>query len=260
MSPSGPAPASPMPRVTYGEEEFLICAIAGLLEGAGHVAVGAASPIPGSAALLAREVSGGALRVSIIHGEANNPFTDGGRELFDCAGQGRIDVFFLGGNQIDGEANINLVGTGPYPRVEKRFPGSFGSPHMYFVVPRVILFRVEHSRRVFVPRVDFVSAPGTSPPGVYRPGGPKALVTGLCVMSFDAAARRFTLVSVHPGHTVDEVVANTGFDFEIPESVPTTPAPEPGRLELLRASVGPEIAKTYPDFAGRVFGSRARET
>ena len=57
----------------------MICAIARLLEGAGHVAVGAISPIPGCAALLARELSGeapgGGVRVSIIHGNANNPFT-----------------------------------------------------------------------------------------------------------------------------------------------------------------------------------------
>ena len=265
-----------MSKNGYSPEEFLICAIARLLEGAGHVAVGAISPIPGCAALLAREISGsqeagtGAapddpgqgqktnlLRVSIIHGDANNPFTDGGRELFDCAGQGRVDVFFLGGAQIDGEANINLLGTGPYPKLEKRFPGSFGSAFMYFQVPKVILFAPEHSPRVLVDRVDFISAPGTSPPEVNRPGGPKALVTGLAVMSFDAAQKRFALVSVHPGVTVEDVRDNTGFDFHIPENVPETPLPEPARLKLLRGPIGAEIAKTYPDFAGRVFGARA---
>lgn len=238
----------------WSQEELLITAIARLLAGAGHVAVGALSPIPGCAALLAREVGGGRPRVSIIHGDANNPFTDGGRELFDCAGQGRIDVFFLGGAQIDGEANINLVGAGGYPKPKKRFPGSFGSALMYFVVPTVILFAPEHSRRVLVPKVDFVSAPGTSPPEVRRPGGPKALVTGRCLMSFDAARRRFRLLSVHPGHTVAEVKDNTGFDFDTPEKVPETAAPEPERLKLLRTVIAAEIAKTYPDFATRVFG------
>ena len=253
-------------------EEFLICAIARLLEGAGHVAVGAISPIPGCAALLAREVSKQeagtgaspdrdkeqeAVQVSIIHGDANNPFTDGGRELFDCAGQGRIDVFFLGGAQIDGEANINLLGTGPYPKLEKRFPGSFGSAFMYFQVPKVILFAPEHSSRVLVDHVDFISAPGTSPPEVHRPGGPKALITGMSLMSFDAGLKRFSLVSVHPGQTVEDVRDNTGFDFDAPENVPETPPPEPERLKQLRGPIGAEIAKTYPEFAGRVFGARA---
>ncbi|MBI3113161.1 MAG: CoA synthetase [Rhodospirillales bacterium] len=238
----------------HSPEECLIATIARLLEGAGHVAVGALSPIPGCAALLARELGGGRPRVSIIHGDANNPFTDGGRELFDCAGQGRIDVFFLGGAQIDGGANINLVGAGGYPRPRKRFPGSFGSALMYFVVPKVILFAPEHSRRVLVKKVDFVSAPGTSPPEVRRPGGPTALVTGLCLMAFDAATKRFRLESVHPGHTVEEVRDNTGFDFDVPEDVPETPPPDADRLALLRTKIAAEIAKTYPDFAARVFG------
>lgn len=245
-----------MTAAAYSPEELLICAIARLLdpgEGASHVAVGALSPIPGCAALLARELTGGAVRVSIIHGEANNPFTDGGRELFDCAGQGRIDVFFLGGAQIDGAANINLVGTGAYPRAEKRFAGSFGSAYMYFLVPKVILFAPEHSRRVFVDRVDFISAPGLSPPEVRRPGGPKALVTGLCIMAFDRARKRFRLDSVHPGHSVDEVRDQTGFEIEVPDFVPVTPEPEIEHLALLRTKIAAEIAATYPDFAARVF-------
>ena len=240
--------------MTYGPEEFLICTIARLIGGVGHIAVGAASPIPGSAALLQRKLSAGKTRVSLIHGQANNPFSDGGRELFDCAGQGRIDVFFLGGGQIDGEANINLVGIGDYPNQKVRFPGSFGSAYMYFVVPKVILFREEHSRRVLVPKVDFISAPGTSPDDVYRPGGPQALVTNLALMSFDRQRRRFKLESVHPGHTVEEVRDNTGFEIDIPENVPVTPPPESDRLLLLRSVIGQEIAKTYPTFAERVFG------
>ena len=242
--------------MNYRKEEFLIATVAGLLDDPAvrHVAVGAASPVPGAAALLTQARTNGRLRVSIIHGDANNPFTDGGRELFDAAGQGRIDAFFLGGVQIDGGANINLVGTGPYPETEHRFSGSFGSAHMYFVVPKVIVFRPEHTRRVFVEAVDFISAPGTSEPGVYRPGGPKALVTELCLMSFHADKGRFRLESVHPGHTLEEVLDNTGFEFDIPDQVPVSPEPTEQDLNLLRTSIGAEIAKTYPAFGARVFG------
>ncbi len=100
--------------MSYSSEELMICVIGRLLDdpNVNHVAVGAASPIPGSAALLMRHITNGRLRASIIHGVRNNPFTDGGREIFDCAGQGRIDAFFLSGAQIDGKANINLVATG----------------------------------------------------------------------------------------------------------------------------------------------------
>ena len=161
--------------------ELLIHAIAGMLEDLGHVAVGAASPIPGAAALLARRRSGGRLRVSVLGSREHSFFTDGSRELFDCAGQGRIDAFFLGGAQIDGAANINLVGIGPYPRAKARLPGCFGSAYLYHVIPRVILFREEHTPRTLVERVDFVSAAGTSPQHHHRPGGPYALVTGRAI-------------------------------------------------------------------------------
>ncbi len=93
--------------------------------------------------------------MSILGSRRHSSFTDGARELFDCAGQGRIDAFFLSGGQIDGGANINLVGVGDvadYPRAPARFPGSFGSAYLYFVVPRVILFHSEHTPRVLVPR------------------------------------------------------------------------------------------------------------
>jgi glutaconate CoA-transferase subunit B len=237
---------------TYSHDELLICTIARMLEGLGHVAVGASSPIPGAAALLARARSGGRLRLSLLGSEDHNFFTDGGRELFDCAAQGRIDAFFLGGGQIDGEANINLVGIGKYPRTTVRWPGSFGAAYLYFLVPRVILFREEHSARVLVPRVDFISAPGSSPDNLYRPGGPHALVTGLCVFAFDRERRHFHLASVHPGHTLDDVRANTGFAFDAPDSVPPTAPPDPESLALIRDSVGREIAETYPQFASRL--------
>ena len=102
-------------------------------------------------------------------------------------------------------------------------------------------------------------------PGVRRPGGPKALVTGLCLMSFEARKKRFRLQSVHPGHTLEEIRDNTGFDFDLPRgegggeggAVPVTPEPEAEKLQMLRSTIAAEIAKTYPDFAARVFQPRA---
>ena len=127
---------------SWAREELLACSIARLIGDAAHVAVGAASPIPATACALLR-AQGRPLRVSLLHKRAGNPFTEGSRELFDLAGQGRIDVFFLGGAQIDGAANVNLVQAGAH-----RFAGSFGSAFMYFTARRTILFREEHSPRV----------------------------------------------------------------------------------------------------------------
>jgi glutaconate CoA-transferase subunit B len=119
----------------------------------------------------------------------------------------------------------------------------------------VILFRLEHSRRTLVPKVDFISAPGGSPDNVYRSGGPIALITNRCVFDFDRARKCFRLASVHPGHTLAEVIDNTGFDFDRPADVPATPAPSAETLQLLRTIVAPMVAEVYPEFAKRVFGA-----
>ncbi|HXW19951.1 MAG TPA: CoA-transferase [Roseiarcus sp.] len=245
-----------MPTAAHGApktHELLIATLADLLVGCRHVAIGAASPLPTAAALLAKKRSGGALRVSAQGSGPLGFFTDGGVELFDCAAQGRIDAFFLSGGQIDGEGNINLVGVGSYPRSDKRWGGCFGSTFLYFLVPRVILFREEHTKRVMVEKVDFISAPGRSEKGVYRRGGPFALLTGLALFDYDKARGRFRLRSVHPGHSLEEVLDNTGFLFDRPEKVPQTPAPDGDTLTLIRGAIGAEIAEAYPRFAATTF-------
>jgi len=224
---------------SYAPEEQLACVIARLLEGARHAAIGASSPIPATGAILHRQ-SDKAFRVSLQQRRASNPFTEGSRELFDLAGQGRIDAFFLGGAQIDGEGAINLV------RADgKRFPGSFGSAYMYGVVPRTILFREEHSRRTLVAKVEFASARGT----------PAALLTGKALFSWQSERRRFRLESVHPGASAEEVRENTGFDYDAPQHVPLTPVPGAEEIKLLRGPVAREIAENYPEFARRIWCS-----
>ena len=228
--------------------EIMITTIAGLLAGIDHVAVGASSPIPAAGAMLARRREP-SMRISILGSARHNFFTNGSAELFDAAGQGRIGAFFLGGGQIDGEGNVNLVGVGDYPQSKVRWPGSFGSAYLYYIVPRVILFREEHSRRVFVPKVDFISAAGSSSDGSYRPGGPHALLTPLCLFDFDRTCRRFRLRSVHPGHTLEEVSDETGFAFDRPDRVPTTPLADAATLDLLYGPVREALSGGYPAFA-----------
>ena len=168
------------------DEELLADVIARLIGDVRHVAVGNASPIPATAALLARERGNRLPYVSLLQSRKHNFFTDGGRELFDCAAQGRIDVFFLSGGQIDGAGNVNLVWTGE-------------SDHPESAVPRIVRLGLsllrgaksdpvpdQHSRRALVPKVDFISAPGACAGNIYRPGGPIALVTNRCLFSFCA--------------------------------------------------------------------------
>ena len=217
----------------YAREEHLACVIARLLDGSRHAAIGASSPIPATGCFLHQQRSP-EFRVSLQQRRAANPFTEGSRELFDLAGQGRIDTFFLGGAQIDGSAAINLV------RADgKRFPGSFGSAFMYPMVSGTILFREEHSRRTLVPKVEFVSARGK----------PKALLTGKALFSWQKG--RFRLESVHERF---DVRAETGFDFDASADVPLTPPPTDEDLHLLRGPVAKLVAADYPDFAKRIWG------
>jgi glutaconate CoA-transferase subunit B len=191
-------------------------------------------------------------RISILGSVEHNFFTNGSTELFDCAAQGRIDAFFLGGGQIDGVGNVNLVGAGSYPQSDVRWPGSFGSAYLYFVVPRVILFREEHSTRVLVDKVDFVSAPGVSERGVFRSGGPIALLTGKGLFRFDKSRPGFVLDSVHPGHDLDEIKASTGFEFQHADQPIQTVLPDASTLQLLRGKVLDELAETYSEFAAQM--------
>jgi glutaconate CoA-transferase subunit B len=244
-------------------QELMIHTIARLLLPCRSIAVGAASPIPGAGALLAKhwaanETPARRLFLTILGSGKLNSLTSGGVELFDMAAQGRVDAFFLSGGQIDGQGNINLVGAGgAYPQNDVRWSGSFGSAYLYYLVPRVILFREEHTRRVMVPRVDFISAPGPRDDGVYRPGGPLGLLTNLCWFAFDKTRRRFRLETVHPGHTTEEVRDNTGFEFDVAPNVPATARPDAVILSTIRGPIAREIGQTYPRFVKQVFPDAA---
>ncbi|MEX0583174.1 MAG: CoA-transferase [Sneathiella sp.] len=235
------------------EKKALICLIAGLLRDCNHVAVGAASPIPGAAALLAKAAWGSPRHVNILGSVTNNFFTGGGGELFDCAAQGRIDAFFLGGGQIDGEANINLMGRGSYPTSTPRWPGTFGSAYLYFLIPKVILFREEHTRRTLVEKVDFISAPGVSEEKIYRKGGPFGLITSKAFFRFNREAKRFSLLSIHPNSSLEDILDNTGFSFDYSETPPVTAPPDPALLKLLDTEVSRKVAEVYPNFADSIF-------
>jgi len=217
-----------------------------------HVAVGASSPIPAAAALLAKKKNPH-LRVSLLGDASQSSFTDGGKELFDCAAQGRIDTFFLSGVQIDGDANINLVGIGEYPQLRHRFAGSFGSAYLYHLVPNIILFCWSHSPKVLVNRVDFISAAGPRDSLEYRKGGPVALVTNRCVFCYRAEQKKFELRQTMPGETQRSIAENTGFEFDIAaQGVREVATMEQDSLDYLRGDVSEQMQLSYPRFAAKL--------
>jgi len=223
-------------------------AIARRLRDGETIAVGSVSPIPALACLLARATHAPAARLILLGNPEHFPFNGGMQEFYNFALRGRLDVFFGSGAQIDGHGNFNLSVIGDYAKPVVRLPGGRAQGALPFVVKRLYLFRTDHSRRVFVPRVDFVTAPGTSPPDVYRPGGLAGVVTDLCVFDFSPARGRLELASLHPGVSLEDVQAQTGFPVHAPAPVPPSPTPTDRELELLRGRVREELAEFYPEF------------
>jgi glutaconate CoA-transferase subunit B len=199
------------------------------------VGIGVNSPIPAAGALLARQLHAprAALRLRGI--EDAVPFV-GSKEFFDFAQRGRLDLFFLSGVQIDARGRINLHRAGG-----RRFPGAFGSAVLYPVVKRVILFRTEHSERVFVKELDFVTAAGR----------PQLVVTPKAVLA-PGADGLLELVSWHPGESAQSVQAATSFDLPVREGARETAPPSDRELATLRESVYPEMAEGFPEFVAAV--------
>lgn len=158
----------------------------------------------------------------------------------------RRGVFFCGGVQIDRHGNANLIGVGSDPHhLDFRGPGPIGTTNATVHNGRWHLVTTSHNPRVLVDRVDYVSALGygDGTPGLRsRLGlpndGPASIITPLCVFDFDdlGAAR---LQSLHPGVSLDELVAQTGFVVDVPTQVPVTTAPTDAELTLLRQRIDP---------------------
>jgi glutaconate CoA-transferase, subunit B len=153
---------------------------------------------------------------------------------------GRIDVGFLGAAQIDRFANINTTIVGDdYRRPKVRLPGAGGAPEIAASCKEVVVV-LRHSRRAFVPRVDFVtsvgfgSGPGTRERLGLRGAGPTMVITDLGILAPDPQECELTLTHLHPGITVDQVRAATGWDLAVAATVEQTSPPTADELAVLR--------------------------
>ncbi|MDE3100632.1 MAG: CoA-transferase subunit beta [Chloroflexota bacterium] len=153
---------------------------------------------------------------------------------------GRIDVGFLGAAQIDRFGNINTTVLGPYDHPRTRLPGAGGAPEIASSAGEVFVV-LRQTTRTFVERLDFVTSAGHLDGGDSRArlglrgSGPTAVITDLGVLTPDAATKELTLRTLHPGVTVDEARAATGWDLRVAPEVSTEPAPTETELGILRA-------------------------
>lgn len=236
--------------------ERMIVVVARLLKDGQTVAAGTLSPIPAAACFLAKETSAPGL-LPLIYGDPDNRLTEGLFELFGLAQQGRIEVFFLSAGQIDGQANLNLTVIGDYLRPQVRFPGGAGSSMLYALAGRTILFATTHSRKLLVPRVDFVTAAGTDGGEKipWRRGFADCLVTPLALFRFDEGEKRLILESLLPGATWEEVAENTGFPLgRKREEVSRLPDATEEELAILRGKIRQKLKSIYPVFCRNLWG------
>jgi glutaconate CoA-transferase subunit B len=245
----------------YSASEFTAILLARDLHDGERGAAGASATIPMAAILLARALHAPNIQIAgemfvnpqprrLWHSmlddralgrcEAAETFT----ELFEHSHRG-LDFFFHSGLQIDRYGNINLhfVG-GTYDRPKMRGPGAANISYAARS-KRFYICATQHTPRVFVPAVDFITIAGNlhGPESRRQAGlvheGPRYCITPLCVFDFAAETGLMRLKSVHPGVTPDQVDAATGFPTERPARVPTTPPPTEIELATLRRVVDP---------------------
>ena len=164
------------------------------------------------------------------------------RSVFENLWSGKRHAM-LGPIQIDkyGQANISCIGDYAKPKAQllgsRGFPGNtINHPNSYFVP--------NHGPRVFVEKCDMVGSVGYDPsawgPGMKRDFVDlRLVVTNLAVLDFGGADNVMRLVSVHPGNSVGDISAATGFELGVADDCGETPAPTPEALDVIRNLIDP---------------------
>lgn len=171
--------------------------------------------------------------------EYYNPY----RSMFDVVWSGRRHVV-MGATQIDPFGNQNFAAIGSdYSAPKTQLIGFRGAPGNT-VNHATSYWIANHSPRVFVEKVDVVTGVGWDRAAA---AGPAALeffelrrvVTNLAVLDFGGPDHRMRLVSVHPGVTVDAVVAATGFELAMADTIGESRLPTEEELRLIQEVIDP---------------------
>jgi glutaconate CoA-transferase subunit B len=158
--------------------------------------------------------------------------------------RGNVDVGFMGGAQIDKFGNINATVIGDYVHPKVRLPGSGGSMEIAAWANRCYLL-TPHSKRRFPEKLDFRTSAGflsgraERQAARLRGGGMLAVVTDLGLMEPDETGE-LVLTALHPGVSVEQVCANTGWDLKVAPALRTTPPPSSEELRILREDLDPQ--------------------
>ena len=162
---------------------------------------------------------------------------------------GLIDAAFLGGAQIDRFGNLNTTVIGDYASPKVRLPGSGGACEIAIHARRILVI-MRQAQRSFVERLDFRTSPGHSgDPGHDRArgwsgSGPTSVVTDLGTYGFDEETGEMTLLTLHPGVSIEDVRVNMGWDPEVADGLRETSSPSEDELRIIRTELDPEGVAT----------------
>ncbi|OPY85791.1 MAG: Glutaconate CoA-transferase subunit B [Smithella sp. PtaU1.Bin162] len=167
-------------------------------------------------------------------------------EAMEMLQKGLVTYAFLGGAQIDMYGNLNSTMIGKdYWHPQTRLPGSGGANELGSLAWKTLII-MNHNRRRFVEKVDFITTPGylTGPGARERaclpPGnGPHLVFTELGIFDFEEKSKRMRLKSLLPGITREKVIAETGFELIISDKLNQEKEPTPEELKALREDVDP---------------------
>jgi glutaconate CoA-transferase, subunit B len=154
-------------------------------------------------------------------------------EAFDLAQRGELALMFLGAAQVDRNGNTNLSLIGDVERPKVQLPGGAASAFLMPITPKVVIWVTRHSNKVFVEEVDFVTGQGYNHRAEEYKANEIVVISNLGVMNFKNPERAMQIQYYHPGHTVDEIKENTGFDLRVAPDVSETPAPTKDIIELI---------------------------
>ncbi len=152
---------------------------------------------------------------------------------------GRITVGFLGAAQLDKFGNINTTVVGDYDAPKVRLPGGGGAPEISSSAKSVFI-TMKQSRRGFVEKIDFVTSFGHGEGGDHRERlgintkGPDILVTDMAIWRPDPETKEFTVTSLHPGTTRDQMAETVSWEIKYADDIEETPAPNANELAVLR--------------------------
>ncbi|HTZ41682.1 MAG TPA: CoA-transferase [Candidatus Omnitrophota bacterium] len=221
--------------------DFLIANLEQEIEEGMTVVQGTSAFIP----LIATKLAQTKKKINLIGGFALNPDIDakipstfssynfpdsksylGLSGFLDMLQNRKIDLEFLRPAQMDQSGVMNNTIIGNYKTPKIRLPGGMGVEDVMTFVKKIILYIPNHNKKVFVKKVDFVTAHGWN-----RGKGPDKIITNMCIFEFPD--KRITLTAINPEYTLEDVKKETGFKFAVAKEIRKMAVPDEETIKLI---------------------------